>query len=138
VENETISYEQYISGETINKNLNFSNNKTYLNNNGSATINNTTPQVIINDQNQEANIIISSGTNNPKINLESFISNGSGTLPAINITSANANNVNVSIPDSTNVTSADQNWNGVMTPPTITSVVIPKHFNGNKNHQHGN
>lgn len=93
---------------------------------GTATVNNTTPQVVITNPTQIATITISSGTTNPQIDVGSFITGGTGTLPKINITSANTNNVNIAIPASTIVTSALNTWNGVIAAPTVTTVTLPE------------
>jgi len=85
-------------------------------------INSTTPEVVISDLNQAVIITVDSGTNNTTLNLDALITNGTGTLPSIIINSSNAN---ISIPDSTLVTSADPNWNGIMMAPTVTSVTLP-------------
>jgi peptidoglycan hydrolase-like protein with peptidoglycan-binding domain len=121
-----ISYSQgFISGSTVNKDLNFVNDTTYPNDTGIVTINNTTPQVIISNPTQATTITINSGTINPQIDVSSFITNGTGTLPAITITSANANNANVAIFASTTVTSADITWNGIIAAPTVTNITVP-------------
>jgi hypothetical protein len=93
---------------------------------GTATVNNTTPQVVITSPSQTANITISSGTTNPQIDVSSFVNGGTGTLPAITITSANANNATVAIPASTTVTSASTTWNGIIAAPTVTTVTLPE------------
>jgi hypothetical protein len=93
---------------------------------GDVTINSTTTEAVITNSTQSVDIVISSGTTNPTIDVSSFIgSNGTGTLPAINITSANTNNTTVAIPASTTVTSADAAWDGVIAAPTVTTVAIP-------------
>ncbi len=92
---------------------------------GAATVNNSTPEVVITNPTQVVNLTISSGTTNPTIDVGSFITGGTGTLPEINITSANANNTSVAIPASTTVTSADNTWNGVIAAPTVTTVTLP-------------
>lgn len=89
---------------------------------GVATSSSSTPQVVISDPNQAVAIIVSSGTINPTIDVSLFInSNGTGTLPAINITSANANNVTVAISSSTVVTSASTTWDGIIAAPTVVT-----------------
>lgn len=93
---------------------------------GDVTVSTTTPEVVITNPTQAVDVTIGSEIEHPTINVSSFIgSNGTGTLPAINITSANANNTTVAIPASTTVTSADATWDGVITAPTVTTVVIP-------------
>ncbi|MDD4409522.1 MAG: hypothetical protein PHW52_02590 [Candidatus Pacebacteria bacterium] len=94
-------------------------------NTGAATINSTTPEVVVTDPVLPVTATIASGTSNPEIDVSSFINNGTGTLPAINIVSNNAGNVNVGIPANTTVTSADPAWDGVIAAPTNTTVSIP-------------
>ena len=88
-------------------------------------MNSSKPEVVITNPTQQVDVTISSGTTNPTIDVSSFITSGTGTLPAINIVSANANNTTVAIPTSTTVTSADTSWNGVIAAPTITTVTLP-------------
>ena len=59
------------------------------------------------------------------MDVSAFITGGSGILPAISITSANANNTTVAIPASTVVTSTSLTWNGLMSAPTVTTVTLP-------------
>lgn len=92
---------------------------------GNVAVDNTTPEVVVTDPALEVNATIAAGTTAPEIDVSSFINNGTGTLPAINIVSNNASNVNVEIPASTTVTSADATWNGVIAAPTNTTVAIP-------------
>ncbi|MEK7626798.1 MAG: peptidoglycan-binding protein [Patescibacteria group bacterium] len=94
--------------------------------NGTATIDSTTPQVVITNPTQVVNLTIDSGTTDPTIDVSAFITGGTGTLPAITITSANAGNVNVAVPSSTVVTSADTTWNGIIAAPTVTTVTLPE------------
>jgi len=100
--------------------------QTEPNGSGVATSSSSTPQVVISDPNQAVTITVSSGTTNPTIDVSSFIgSSGTGTIPAINITSANANNVTVAISSSTLVTSASSSWDGIIAAPTVTTVTLP-------------
>ncbi|WP_412732027.1 beta strand repeat-containing protein [Minisyncoccus archaeiphilus] len=92
---------------------------------GNIVINNTTPEGIVVDPSLPITATIAAGTVNPEINVNAFVSNGTGVLPGISIVSNNTNNVNVDIPASTTVTSADANWNGVIAAPTNTVVAIP-------------
>ncbi|MEX1995713.1 MAG: hypothetical protein WD887_02970, partial [Candidatus Saccharimonadales bacterium] len=80
---------------------------------GAATISNSTPQVVITNPTQAVDLTISSGTTNPTIDVSSFISGGTGTLPAITINSSVAN---VVIPNATVVT-GPASWNGVIQAP---------------------
>lgn len=93
---------------------------------GEAIANSTTPNIVITDPNQAVNITIDSGTTNPTIDVSSFITNGTGILPAITITSVNTNNATVEIPASATVTSADSAWNGLIAAPTVTTVTLPE------------
>jgi len=101
-------------------------NQTTSDGSGDSTVSNSTPEVVITNPGQEVNITISSGTTNPTIDISSFITDGAGTLPAITISSANANNATVEIPDSTTVTSDDSSWNGIIIAPTVTNVILPE------------
>lgn len=92
---------------------------------GDATVNSTTPELVVSDPVLPVNATIAANTPNPQINVSSFIDSGTGVLPEINITSNNAGNVNVAIPASTTVTSADPAWNGVIEAPTNTTVSLP-------------
>lgn len=92
---------------------------------GDATVNNTTPEVVITNPTQATDITITSGTTAPQIDVSAFISGGTGVLPQITVTSNNASNVNLEIPASTTVTSADPTWNGVIAAPTVTTVTVP-------------
>ncbi len=92
---------------------------------GVVTINTTTPEVLVTNPTQAVTVTIDSSTTDPTLNFDALITNGTGTLPAVNITSANANNTNVEIPASTTVTSTDTSWNGVIAAPTVTTVELP-------------
>lgn len=92
---------------------------------GAATINNTTPQVVVTNPTQAVTIAVSSGTTNPTINVSSFINNGVGTVSQITINANNANNVSVFIASSTTITSATSSWDGVIATPTVTTVTLP-------------
>ncbi len=129
-------FDGFVSGSSISKNLAFENTscvdpispaeQTEPNGSGVATSSSSTPQVVISDPNQAVTITVSSGTTNPTIDVSSFIgSNGIGTIPAINITSANANNASVAIQALTTVTSASSSWDGIIAAPTVTSVTLP-------------
>lgn len=92
---------------------------------GEVTVNRETPEVIVTNPTQAITVAIANETTNAKIDVSAFITNGTGTLPAMTITSANANNVSVSIPASTIVTSADPAWNGAIIAPKITNITLP-------------
>ncbi len=94
-------------------------------NTGAAVVDNTTPQVVVVDPALPVVATIAAGTTNPEIDVSSFISGGTGTIPAISIVSNNAGNVNVDIPANTTVTSADPTWNGVIEAPTNTTISLP-------------
>ncbi|MDP3956248.1 MAG: S8 family serine peptidase [bacterium] len=96
------------------------------NESGDVTADSTTPEVVITNPTQSVNITISSETTAPTINVSSFIAGGSGILPEINITSANANNVNIAISASTTVTSASTTWDGVIAAPALITVTLPE------------
>jgi peptidoglycan hydrolase-like protein with peptidoglycan-binding domain len=122
-----ITYSGFVSGLTEEKNLAF---KTFgcttvPNNTGIATLSTTTTQVVITSGATTTSLTVGTGTLNPTIDVSSFISNGTGTLPAINIVSTNANNVTVAISASTTVISASTTWNGIISAPTVTTVTLP-------------
>jgi len=94
-------------------------------NTGAAVVDNTTPQVVVVDPALPVVATIAAGTTNPEIDVSSFVSGGTGTIPAISIVSNNAGNVNVDIPANTTVTSADPTWNGVIEAPTNTTISLP-------------
>ena len=121
-----VSYPSFSSGVTMEKNLAFrtSGCTTVPDGSGNATLSTTTPQVIITGG-AATSVVVSSGTTNPIVDVSAFITGGSGTLPAISITSANANNTTVAIPASTVVTSTSLTWNGLISAPTVTTVTLP-------------
>ena len=82
-------------------------------------------QVVLTNPIQPAVITIASGTTNPTINLGAFIFSGAGILPQITIDSEDVNHTSVAISTGTTVTSADPTWNGIITPPTVTTVTLP-------------
>jgi len=85
---------------------------------GAATINEETSQVIITDPAQPVTLTISPETTNPKVNVDSLVSvvgdDKTGTLPEITI---NSDAANVVISDDTVVT-GPANWDGVIQAPT--------------------
>ncbi|MEI6509176.1 MAG: SdrD B-like domain-containing protein, partial [Bacteroidota bacterium] len=95
---------------------------------GSARLNNLTPQVVITNHSEIINIIVTPGTVNPTLNLAKLINGGAGDIPEIVLTSPIAN---IKIPSAT-VSSTDINWNGIIAAPTIatnTSGSTPAGFN---------
>lgn len=125
----------FVSGNSILKNLSFNNTgcgaqltDTQITPNifGVATSSNITPQVVVTSPTQSVSIVVNSGTTNPTIDVSELINGGVGTLPAITITSVNANNASVDIPAATIVTSASTTWDGVIAAPTLTTVSIPE------------
>ena len=121
----TLSYAGFEEGISILKNLNFTTHsvtQTTPDSNGAATISSGAPQVVITNPTQAVTINLNDGVSNPSVDVSSFITNGVGTLPAINL---NSSNVTVKIPPSTLITSASQSWDGVIAAPTITTVTLP-------------
>jgi len=80
---------------------------------GAATVDSTTPNVVITNPDQPVDLTIDPGTNNPTIDVSAFITGVTGTLPAITIDSSVAD---VVIPDNTVVT-GPTGWNGVIDAP---------------------
>ena len=95
---------------------------------GDATVDTTTPEVVITNPTQAVSLTISSGTINPTIDVSEFISGGTGDIPQITITSTagsgNAATATIEIP-ATTVTSASTSWDGVIAAPTVTIVTLP-------------
>lgn len=61
----------------------------------------------------------------PRLDFSSLLNVNSALLPAIDITSGNANSISFSIASATTVTSTDLAWDGVFELPTIASVTLP-------------
>lgn len=89
---------------------------------GAVTVSSTNPQVLITDPDQPVTITIGDDTSNPTIDVSAFITDGTGTIPQITVTSSVADIV---IP-ATTVTSTDDSWDGVIDAPTITTVSLPE------------
>jgi uncharacterized repeat protein (TIGR02543 family) len=101
-------------------------NQTAPDESGDATISTTTPEVVITNPTATTTLTINSDVGTSSINVSAFIgSNGTGTLPAINIISGNVSSTTISIPASTLVTSASTSWNGVIAAPTVTTITLP-------------
>jgi hypothetical protein len=75
------------------------------------------PVVVIINPTAPVSVVVEEGTN-ASLNFDSLITGGTGTLPETNIDSAMAD---VAIPAATVVTSADVNWNGVISAPTVVN-----------------
>ena len=81
---------------------------------GNATLNDETPEVVLADPEQNVDITIDSGTENPTIDVSSFINEeGVGTLPGITI---NSDVADVFIPENTIVT-GPVGWDGIIQAP---------------------
>ena len=94
--------------------------------NGNATLDNATTQLVITSPIQAVTVVVESGTTDPTINFSSLCSGGTATLPAMNITSANAYNINIIISASTIITSNGLSWNCIMDAPTVTTITLPE------------
>lgn len=123
----TITYPSFVQGLTEEKKLAFKTVGCSMSpdNNGVATLSTTTNQVIITNRKITTSITINSDTSDPTIDISSFISNGVGILPAINIAAVNANNVTVAISASTTVTSASTTWDGIISAPKVINITLP-------------
>ena len=77
--------------------------------------------VNVDDPENPVNVDVNENVDDPEINLESLITDGTGDIPKITINSSNANNVLVQIPQTT-ITSEDTTWNGVLKAPRITTI----------------
>ncbi|MDD4409245.1 MAG: hypothetical protein PHW52_01170, partial [Candidatus Pacebacteria bacterium] len=87
--------------------------------NGNAALNNTNHQLVITDPNQAVNVNISNGTTDPTLDLNSFINQGTGILPGINIVANNVQGLTVGMPSDNVVTSNDPNWDGILDAPRL-------------------
>ncbi len=115
-----VTYNPYFTNSEMTT---LSNHKVVPDQNGKVDIDNTNPEVVIPKSATKLNITIASGTDEPKIDVSSFInSEGTGILPAITINSNNNVKVNVEIPASTTVTGTA--WDGIMEAPTATTTTI--------------
>ncbi|MDD4584612.1 MAG: peptidoglycan-binding protein, partial [Bacilli bacterium] len=92
------------------------------NESGNATLNGTTPEVVVNNTVSSVTVNVEDGTDNATVNYDALISGGTGTIPQTTIHTSVAN---VSIPSSTTVTSSDTSWDGVMSVPTVTNITVP-------------
>ncbi|MDD4409246.1 MAG: hypothetical protein PHW52_01175, partial [Candidatus Pacebacteria bacterium] len=88
------------------------------------------PEAIINNSNPVNTINIPSGVNNPTINFDPLINNGTGTLPQITINGGNAGNIVIDFPQGVIVTNPNTNWNGVITGPQLMSASFPNEVVG--------
>lgn len=95
------------------------------NGSGAAAINNTTSQAVVTSPTQAITVTVGAGTTAPTVNFDALITNGTGVLPQTTINAVNSNNVVVSIPNATTVTSTDPVWDGVLAAPTTTTVTMP-------------
>lgn len=95
--------------------------QTSPNQSGTATVNASTPQVVITNPTQAVDITISTGTTDPTINVSSFVNDGTGDIPQITI---NSDTADIAIP-ATKVT-GPLDWNGVIAAPTVTTVTLPE------------
>ena len=92
--------------------------------NGSATIDASKTQIVITDPNQAINLTVNNAVMRPTLDISTFIQNGSGTLPEINIMANNANNISIKIPNGAIVTSTSIVWNGIISAPIIKTVSL--------------
>lgn len=94
---------------------------------GTATISGSeNHQVFLTDYTLPVTVTVESGTTNPSIDVSDLISNGTGTLPEIDIIANNANGIEILIPASTTITSTDSDWDGVFAAPVVTTVSLPQ------------
>ncbi|MCF7843353.1 chitobiase/beta-hexosaminidase C-terminal domain-containing protein, partial [Candidatus Gracilibacteria bacterium] len=93
--------------------------------NGIVDVSTTTSQAVITDITKEVSVVVGTTTNNPTVNISSFMANGTGTLPGITVTSLNAYSTVINIATSTVVSSASTTWNGVVNAPATTTVTLP-------------
>lgn len=92
---------------------------------GNATVNNTTPQIVVTSSTQPLDITVSSGTTNATIDFSALKTGNSAVVPQTTIQTQSAD---VQIQAGTTITSSSSSWNGVITAPTVqanSSVSIP-------------
>ncbi|KKR31170.1 MAG: Cell wall binding repeat 2 family protein [Candidatus Gottesmanbacteria bacterium GW2011_GWC2_39_8] len=90
---------------------------------GNATLSDDTPQVVVTDPDLALDLSIADGTDNPTIDVSAFITDGTGTIPKIDINSDDPDNADVHIPATTVTGPAD--WDGIIAAPTITTIDLP-------------
>lgn len=91
---------------------------------GITVVNTETPQIVLTDVTKPVSISVPETVLRPKIDVSSFVSEGKGVIPQIQITSINAGNTAVSIPGSTTVQSSDASWDGVISAPSPIEVTF--------------
>lgn len=93
---------------------------------GNATVNNSTPQVVVTSSSQPLTITVSNGTTNATIDYSALKT--SSTTAVVPQTTINTQNANVQIQGGTTITASSSSWNGVVNAPTVqtaASVSIP-------------
>ena len=93
---------------------------------GNAALNNTSPELVVNSPDQSLSAVVASGTTNPTINLHKLCQDNSTISPAINIRSANAYNINLTIAEGTFFTGNGLIWNCILTAPKVTTINLPE------------
>ena len=93
--------------------------QTTPNNDGDATADSDSPEVVITDPDQEVTITVD-GTTDATIDVSSFVDGGTGNVPQISI---NSDAADITIPATTVTGPVD--WNGVIAAPTVTTVTLP-------------
>ncbi len=92
---------------------------------GSTNLTKEIPQVIVTSQTQPVTVTVAEETTNPTINLNSLCLGGTVTPPTITVISANALNVQLTIPPDDLISSTNLSWNCVLPLPIISTVVLP-------------
>jgi peptidoglycan hydrolase-like protein with peptidoglycan-binding domain len=93
--------------------------------NGNLTLQGSSNQALITNQNDSVNLTVPSGVATPTLDVSSFIRNGSGTLPEVIINSNNANGSIIKIPSGATVTSTSTSWDGVISAPIPRNITLP-------------
>ena len=113
-----------VAGNTTNSLLivdsSLTSTQTTPNSDGEATADSDSPEVVITDPDDEVKVTVD-GTTEATIDVSSFITDGTGTIPKITI---NSDSANVVIPATT--VTGPAGWDGVIAAPTVTTITLPE------------
>ena len=93
---------------------------------GNVTLDQDSPELVVNSLDQSVSAVFSRGTRNPSINLQAVCKDNSAISPAMSITSSNAYNINLVIPENTFFTGNGLIWNCVLAAPTVANISLPE------------
>lgn len=90
--------------------------------NGTSTLSASSTQVVLIDQSATTTVVVSTSTVNPTLNANALLSNGTATLPAINIST---NLSSIHFPQGVKIVSSSSTWDGIFSLPTTTTITLP-------------